>query len=84
MSTPKELAVNKLMFWNCAGIRVSSPKKRAWQDYTCIPALFVKPERRRERGHLAGRKWETATSIGEMSLNEAVKLSDGNGFKREQ
>lgn len=54
------------------------------QDYTCIPGLFVKSEKRRERGQLAGRKWETATSIGEMSLNEAVKLSDGNGYKREQ
>jgi len=46
--------------------------------------LFVKSERRKKRGHLAGRKWETTTSIGETSLNEAVKLSDGNRFKREQ
>lgn len=54
------------------------------QDYTCIPVRFAESERRRKRGHLAGSKWETATGMGEMSLNEAVKLSDGNGIKREQ
>lgn len=64
----------------------SRPLKKKIEHGKIIHAFqcFLQTERKRERGHLAGRKWETVTSIGETSLNEAVKLSDGNGFKREQ